>query len=145
MTCARQGCQNVQCYVCSQSCTYEHFNDGRRRRGKRKRRTCPLWDSHEARHKAEVQRAEEAARRKVMAENPGISPELLQIRMAKDVEMKARLRRYLANAKHVYQGAVAVPKWFLREMGRGLLRNPIPDELMGVEYRQDPPLPAARR
>jgi len=27
MTCTRNGCFNIQCYVCSKSCTYDHFND----------------------------------------------------------------------------------------------------------------------
>ena len=27
MTCTRNGCFNIQCYVCSKSCSYDHFND----------------------------------------------------------------------------------------------------------------------
>lgn len=27
MTCTRNGCMNIQCYVCSKSCGYDHFND----------------------------------------------------------------------------------------------------------------------
>lgn len=27
MTCTRNGCMNIQCYVCAKSCGYDHFND----------------------------------------------------------------------------------------------------------------------
>ncbi|ROT42907.1 hypothetical protein SODALDRAFT_268324, partial [Sodiomyces alkalinus F11] len=90
MTCPQPGCHNVQCYVCSQSCAYNHFDDERRggRAG-----NCPLFDSLEERHQAEVRRAEEEARRKVMAENPAVDPRLLQFRMSKKAVKVDRRRQ----------------------------------------------------
>ncbi|ENH69046.1 hypothetical protein FOC1_g10010221 [Fusarium oxysporum f. sp. cubense race 1] len=58
MTCTRKGCGNVQCYVCSKSCDYDHFNDERR------------------------------AKQKVLEENPELAsaPELLDFNMSERVK-----------------------------------------------------------
>lgn len=45
MTCSK--CKNVQCYICSKSCSYDHFNDTTRGG---KVGNCPLFESTEARH-----------------------------------------------------------------------------------------------
>lgn len=82
MTCTRQGCGNVQCYVCSKSCDYAHFND--RSRGGRTG-NCPLFDSAERRHDDEVKRAEAKARNRVVEDNPGIDTDLLNFKMSQRV------------------------------------------------------------
>ncbi|QSZ34586.1 hypothetical protein DSL72_006180 [Monilinia vaccinii-corymbosi] len=82
MTCTRNGCLNVQCYVCSKSCGYDHFNDARRggRQG-----NCPLFESVEERHNNEVKRAEKEALDKVRAEHPEYSEEDLKVKMSANV------------------------------------------------------------
>lgn len=45
MTCTK--CRNVQCYVCSESCSYQHFDDSRRGG---KVGNCPLFDDVGVRH-----------------------------------------------------------------------------------------------
>ncbi|KAL2760099.1 hypothetical protein ACRALDRAFT_1079042 [Sodiomyces alcalophilus JCM 7366] len=117
MTCPQKGCGNVQCYVCSESCTYDHFNDEDRGG---KEGNCPLFDSQEARHDQEVRRAEERARRKVLAENPVVDPELLQIHVSKRVEMEDRRRRHISDARHYQEPGVAD----MRLAGPGPPRNP---------------------
>ncbi|KAF4335907.1 RING finger (TRIAD) [Fusarium beomiforme] len=91
MTCTRQGCGNVQCYVCSKSCDYDHFNDERRGG---KQGNCPLFESAEERHENEVSEAEKAARKKVLEENPELAsaPEFLDFNMSEKV-MKDDMRR----------------------------------------------------
>ncbi|CAI0652538.1 unnamed protein product [Colletotrichum noveboracense] len=64
MTCTRLGCRNVQCYVCSKSCDYSHFDDSSRGG---KKGNCPLFEKTEVRHEKEVRKAEEDARQKVLA------------------------------------------------------------------------------
>ncbi|KAI2619061.1 hypothetical protein GGS26DRAFT_584708 [Hypomontagnella submonticulosa] len=61
-------CGALQCYVCRKTITdYKHFNDINRGG---KSGQCPLFDKTEDRHKEEVQRAEEEARRRVAQDNP---------------------------------------------------------------------------
>ena len=89
MTCP--SCNNLQCYVCSQTVTdYSHFH---------KQGGCPLHDNLEERHAKEVQEAEAAARAKVVAENPLISREDLDFqlseRIKKDVEAAEARRRQI--------------------------------------------------
>lgn len=62
MTCTRNGCYNIQCYVCSKSCSYDHFNDSSRGG---KPGNCPLFESVEERHEDEVKKAEKNAMDKV--------------------------------------------------------------------------------
>ncbi|KAK3986544.1 hypothetical protein QBC44DRAFT_139124 [Cladorrhinum sp. PSN332] len=82
MTCTRNGCHNVQCYVCSKSCDYTHFDDTGRggRTG-----NCPLFDRVEERHQEEVNTAMEEARKKVTEENPDVKLELLDIKFSDKV------------------------------------------------------------
>lgn len=82
MICTSQGCNNVQCYVCSISCDYGHFNDPNRGG---KKGNCPLFEDQEERHDNEVRHAEKTARKKVVEENPGIGEEYLKINMSKKV------------------------------------------------------------
>jgi TRIAD3 protein (E3 ubiquitin-protein ligase RNF216) len=79
MTCTRQGCCNIQCYVCSKSCTYSHFDDCRRGG---KVGNCPLFESVEQRHKMEVRNAEIKATAKVRAEYPEYADEDLKIKFS---------------------------------------------------------------
>ncbi|KAL2164945.1 hypothetical protein VTH06DRAFT_241 [Thermothelomyces fergusii] len=83
MRCTRAGCGNVQCYVCSKSCDYSHFNH-RSRGGKSG--NCPLFDDVEQRHRNEVRAAEELARKKVARENPDLNEDLLKIKFSERVE-----------------------------------------------------------
>ncbi|KAG5768564.1 hypothetical protein H9Q72_003959 [Fusarium xylarioides] len=85
MTCTRKGCGNVQCYVCSKSCDYNHFNDESRGG---KQGNCPLFESAEERHENEVNAAEKAAKQKVLEENPELAsaPELLNFNMSEKVK-----------------------------------------------------------
>lgn len=83
MTCTK--CGNIQCYVCSKSCDYSHFNDTRRGG---KSGNCDLFDKEgvEARHQAEVKAAEEEARKKVQEEHKDLDPELLQFKESEKVK-----------------------------------------------------------
>ncbi|KAF4496473.1 RING finger (TRIAD) [Fusarium agapanthi] len=85
MTCTRKGCGNVQCYVCSKSCDYNHFNDESRGG---KQGNCPLFESAEERHENEVNAAEKAAKQKLLEENPELAaaPELLNFNMSDRVK-----------------------------------------------------------
>ncbi|KAF5600642.1 RING finger (TRIAD), partial [Fusarium pseudoanthophilum] len=85
MTCTRKGCGNVQCYVCSKSCDYNHFNDESRGG---KQGNCPLFESSEERHENEVNAAEKAAKQKLLDENPELAaaPELLNFHMSEKVK-----------------------------------------------------------
>ncbi|KAJ4270145.1 hypothetical protein NW762_001818 [Fusarium torreyae] len=90
MTCTRKGCRNVQCYVCSKSCDYQHFNDVSRGG---KKGNCPLFDSVEERHENEVKEAEKAAKQKVLEENPDLAADLLDFKMSDDVKEDDRRRK----------------------------------------------------
>ncbi|GKT45375.1 E3 ubiquitin-protein ligase RNF216 [Colletotrichum spaethianum] len=78
MTCTAANCRNIQCYVCSKSCDYSHFNDVNRGG---KQGNCPLFDNVDARHNAEVQAAEEKARQKVLESNRLVDKDLLRFDM----------------------------------------------------------------
>jgi E3 ubiquitin-protein ligase RNF216 len=82
MTCTRNGCHNVQCYVCSKSCTYDHFNDERRggRAG-----NCPLFESTAQRHEDEVKKAEREALEKIRTEHPEYTEEDLKVKVSEAV------------------------------------------------------------
>ncbi|RBQ66832.1 hypothetical protein FVER14953_06240 [Fusarium verticillioides] len=92
MTCTRKGCGNVQCYVCSKSCDYNHFNDESRGG---KQGNCPLFESSEERHENEVNAAEKAAKQKLLEENPELAaaPELLNFHMSERVKADDMRRR----------------------------------------------------
>ncbi|KAK3352701.1 hypothetical protein B0T25DRAFT_454088 [Lasiosphaeria hispida] len=90
MTCTRPGCRNIQCYVCSQSCEYSHFDDAGRGG---KNGNCPLFDSVEERHEAEVKEAEDKARKLVAEQNPDISPDMFQIAFSDKVKADEQRRK----------------------------------------------------
>ncbi|KAL0768779.1 hypothetical protein CaCOL14_008087 [Colletotrichum acutatum] len=69
MTCTKRGCRNVQCYVCSKSCDYAHFDD--QARGGQKG-NCPLFDDVNTRHNEEVQQAEAKARQDILERHPSM-------------------------------------------------------------------------
>lgn len=79
MTCTKPGCGNRQCYICGKSCDYEHFSKS----------GCPLHDSVgndvETRHRNEAQKAQEAARNRLLRENPDMTVEELRIKLPEDV------------------------------------------------------------
>lgn len=93
MTCP--SCGNLQCYICSETLKgYEHFSQhpgGEARPGGK----CPLYDNLEARHEREVKAAEEAARAQVVANNPEVTAEDLEIKMSDAVKKSTedRIRR----------------------------------------------------
>lgn len=82
MSCTRSGCSNVQCYICSKSCDYTHFNDTRRGG---KKGNCPLFDIVDSRHARDAWQAEQKARQQVESENPDMDPGLLDFRMSREV------------------------------------------------------------
>lgn len=82
MTCTLKGCMNIQCYVCSKSCGYDHFNDAQRGG---KPGNCPLFESVEERHNGEVSKAEKEAMDKVLADYPEFTAEDLKIQMSENV------------------------------------------------------------
>lgn len=90
MSCPK--CRNLQCYICSKSCDYAHFNDPKRGG---KEGNCPLFDEQgiEARHLEEVNNAEKAARSKVLEENTDINAALLEFKTSKTVQEDEERRR----------------------------------------------------
>ncbi|KAK3389363.1 hypothetical protein B0H63DRAFT_98036 [Podospora didyma] len=90
MTCTRNGCFNVQCYVCSKSCDYGHFNDESRGG---KPGNCPLFDIVEERHDEEVQAAAAKARKEAAEANPDIAEEFLEIRFSDKVKQDENRRK----------------------------------------------------
>ncbi|TDZ31385.1 E3 ubiquitin-protein ligase [Colletotrichum spinosum] len=95
MTCSR--CNNIQCYVCSASCDYSHFDDSSRGG---KKGNCPLFEQSEDRHDREVREAEERTRQKVLNDNPDLNEEQLRVHAAdaskKRKDKKADARRWRA-------------------------------------------------
>lgn len=84
MTCTK--CRNIQCYVCSKSCDYSHFNDASRGG---KTGNCPLFDDGygvEKRHQEEVRAAEELARKKALEMHPEVQADLLEFRLSEKVK-----------------------------------------------------------
>ncbi|KAG4431417.1 hypothetical protein IFR05_013098 [Cadophora sp. M221] len=90
MTCTRNGCRNIQCYVCSKSCDYNHFNDPSRGG---KAGNCPLFESVEQRHDEEVKKAEKEALEKVLADHPEYSEEDLKVKMSENVKKDDEKRK----------------------------------------------------
>jgi len=90
MTCTRNGCRNIQCYVCSKSCDYNHFNDPSRGG---KLGNCPLFESAEQRHDEEVKNAEKEALQKVLSDHPEYSEEDLKIKMSENVKKDDERRK----------------------------------------------------
>lgn len=84
MTCP--SCRNLQCYVCSETLKgYDHFDQtptGDPRPGGK----CPLYDNLEQRHEREIKAAEETAKAQVMANNPDVDPEDLEIKLSDAVK-----------------------------------------------------------
>lgn len=92
-------CGNLQCYICSESCDYKHFNDTSRGG---KAGNCPLFDEKnniELRHFEEVGKAEKEALEKVRAEHPEYTVEDLKIKLSKNVmkDEEARKAKNLHN------------------------------------------------
>lgn len=90
MTCTRNGCYNIQCYVCSKTCSYDHFDD--RSRGGRAG-NCPLFDNSTERHEQEVKQAEKIALDKVRAEHPEYTEEDLRIKISEKVKQDEERRK----------------------------------------------------
>ncbi|KAK7417329.1 hypothetical protein QQX98_004606 [Neonectria punicea] len=129
MRCTRRGCGNTQCYVCSKSCDYAHFNDPARggQEG-----NCPLFDVTENRHLEEVKNAEAEALKRVAEKNPDVNPELLVIKMSDKVKEDDEKRRQ--NDPFVNQGALFINGRRIPEVENAQPRRPnfIPLE----EFRQ---------
>lgn len=87
-------CGNVQCYVCSESCTYNHFDDPRRGG---KSGNCPLFDDVEKRHQEESQKAAAEIMKKLRAEHPEYTEEDLEITVSDKVKADEENRK----KKHV--------------------------------------------
>jgi TRIAD3 protein (E3 ubiquitin-protein ligase RNF216) len=89
MRCTLKGCGNVQCYVCSKSCDYDHFDD----QGRGGTRNCPLFESVETRHDAEVSKAEKEALEQVRAEHPEYTEDDLKVKVSEDVRKDDERRK----------------------------------------------------
>ncbi|TVY80943.1 E3 ubiquitin-protein ligase [Lachnellula suecica] len=98
MTCTRNGCLNVQCYICSKSCGYDHFDDAGRGG---KKGNCPLFESVSERHDAEVSKAEKEALDKVRAEHPEYTEADLKIKLSENV-LKDEERRKTKDPRHLH-------------------------------------------
>ncbi|KAK5987997.1 E3 ubiquitin-protein ligase-like protein [Cladobotryum mycophilum] len=131
MTCTRQGCSNIQCYVCSKSCTYDHFDDVSRGG---KIGNCPLFDKVENRHQAEVKEAELQTRAQVIKENPHLDPGVLEFKIVEPVAPAKKISRRAPKGQYRRRagihGRMPVPR--LREAAAPL--NPAPQN----EAIQDP-------
>jgi TRIAD3 protein (E3 ubiquitin-protein ligase RNF216) len=90
MRCTLKGCGNVQCYVCSKSCDYDHFNDEGRGG---KPGNCPLFESVETRHDEEVSKAEKEALDKIRAEHPEYTEDDLKVKVSENVKKDDERRR----------------------------------------------------
>lgn len=90
MTCPK--CGNLQCYICSKSCDYAHFNDVARGG---KAGNCPLFDhgGTEVRHYEEVAKAEAAARDKVLKEDKEVDAAFLEFRTSESVRKDEERRK----------------------------------------------------
>lgn len=90
MTCTK--CRNIQCYICSKSCEYSHFNDSKRGG---KPGNCPLFDEKgvEVRHSEEVKTAETKARRQVLEGNSDIEADFLEIKTSERVKQDEEQRK----------------------------------------------------
>ncbi|KAH8593523.1 hypothetical protein B0O99DRAFT_215494 [Bisporella sp. PMI_857] len=99
ISCTAKGCGNVQCYICSANCTgpngYSHFNDPHRGG---KPTNCPLFDQKgvEVRHSDEVEKAQQKARAKVLAEHPDVTQEDLDIKLSEKVREDEEKRKAAA-------------------------------------------------
>lgn len=106
MTCP--SCRNLQCYVCSETLKgYDHFDQtpqGDPRPGGK----CPLYDNLEERHEREVKAAEETARAQVIANNPDVAPEDLEIKVSDAVKSATEQRIRRAGPEGLGGGARAV-------------------------------------
>lgn len=89
MTCPK--CRNLQCYICSKTCEYSHFNDPARGG---KAGQCPLFDEQgiDVRHAEDVRKAEEEARTKIIAQNADIDRSFLEIRLSDRVKQDEEQR-----------------------------------------------------
>jgi E3 ubiquitin-protein ligase RNF216 len=90
MTCTAVGCRNVQCYVCSKSCDYAHFDDATRGG---KKGQCPLFDSVDQRHEDEVKAAELKERQRVAQENPNVDVEAFEFNFSERVKQDEERRK----------------------------------------------------
>jgi hypothetical protein len=139
MTCTRQGCRNVQCYVCSKSCDYRHFNDESRGGTKG---NCPLFDNVEERHENDIKEAEKAARKKVLEENPDLAPDFLDFHISNKVKKDDNRR------KHREQRIRDRGLFDIRPEGRAILnfmqgmqQENQPQDLVPAPQQQQPQLP----
>ncbi|KAL7786343.1 hypothetical protein V8C37DRAFT_296115 [Trichoderma ceciliae] len=90
VTCSRADCGNMQCYVCSKSCDYNHFDErSQGREGKAKGR-CPLFDDSNLRHTREVDAAGRQTRLRLADEHPELDPQYLLIPTVSEKKVKAR-------------------------------------------------------
>ncbi|KFY16531.1 hypothetical protein V492_01267 [Pseudogymnoascus sp. VKM F-4246] len=95
-------CGNIQCYVCSKSCEYDHFDDTRRGG---KSGNCPLFDDVNKRHEDETKSAEKAIVEKLQKEHPGMAREDLEIKVSdavKEDEEKRKKMRWNYNERRFY-------------------------------------------
>lgn len=90
MSCTKPNCRNIQCYICSKSCDYSHFDD-RARGGKTG--NCPLFDNVEERHEGEVSKAQQEATAKILRENPELGENDIAIHVSERVKQDDQQRK----------------------------------------------------
>ncbi|KAI7784533.1 hypothetical protein LA080_009769 [Diaporthe eres] len=109
MTCTK--CRNIQCYVCSKSCDYSHFNDATRGG---KTGNCPLFDDGygvEKRHREEVRVAEEQARKRAREMHPEVQADLLEFQLSDQTSI-------IVTTITITTGrAVALEDWYASTLG----------------------------
>jgi TRIAD3 protein (E3 ubiquitin-protein ligase RNF216) len=120
MTCP--SCKNLQCYVCSETLKgYDHFDQhpggGARAGGK-----CPLYDNLEERHEREVQAAKETATALVIANNPDVEREDLEIKVS-DAVKKSTERQIRQAGPEGLGGGPANARWGAGMFLGGLAAN----------------------
>lgn len=90
MTCPVTTCRNMQCYICSKDCDYNHFVQ---KHVRPEDSQCPLYDNSEDRHEKEVKEAQDKITREVKSERPDIAQENLEINMSDRVREDEERRR----------------------------------------------------
>lgn len=94
MSCPRANCNNVQCYLCSETCDYTHFYQNRdvNKEGK-----CPLYNlgKTEEIHENQVRQAAAVARTEILQRNPDIDPKTLEVDFSDEVKRDDAKRKTL--------------------------------------------------
>lgn len=101
MTCPKPNCRNMQCYICSQDCSYDHFQNRAAIPQASASQLCHLYDRPgDNRHEKEVEKARSESTKQVREERPDIDPEHLEIRMSENVKKDEERRGRTWSRRH---------------------------------------------